>query len=115
RKVHVEVEGRDTCEPASRVQIPRNRQGRDFLRRRDERRTQTVAILDGYAEPSHQRPRVASETLLARNQSVAVVMILDVAHLQVVRDAHVVVWADDQACPFTLEELAYGLDLLLRC
>src|SRR5213078_4743590 len=115
RKMHVEVERRDTREPASAIQVPRDRQGRDLLRPGNERWAQAVAVLDGYAESPHQRSRVPPKALLAGHQCIAVVVILDVAHLRIVGDADLVMGTQDQARSLTLEELPEGLDLLRRC
>src|SRR5437667_12104521 len=72
RKMHVEVERRDTREPASAIQVPRDRQGRDLLRPGNERWAKAVAVLDGYAEPPHRRSGVPPKTLPAGPQSIGV-------------------------------------------
>ena len=84
RQVHVEVEGGHPLEPAFGIQIPRNRQGSELLGSRIARGTQAVAILDRDAESFHQGSRVVAEALLAGHQSVAVVVVLHVAHFQIV-------------------------------
>ena len=80
----------------------------------DDRGAETVAILDGHAESLHQGARVPAEALLARHQRIAVVVVLHVAHLQIVRRADVVVGPEDQAGPFAAEKLPDRLDFFRR-
>ena len=46
--------------------------------------TQAVAVLDGRSEPFYERTCVVAETLLARDQGVAVVAILHVTHFWII-------------------------------
>jgi hypothetical protein len=80
----MKVERGNSLKPAFGIQIPRNRQRREFPGFRIARRTQAEAILDRHFKSFHECSRIFTEPLLAGHQSVAVVVVLQIAHFQVI-------------------------------
>src|SRR3954469_6702610 len=108
-QMRVKVERLNPFEPAPRVKVVALMQRLQLPRARDGGRAQAVLIVNGYAQALHQRPRVLAETLLPRNQRVAVVRVFHSPFLEILRHADVVVRADDQTSAFALEPLADGI------
>ena len=102
RQMHVKDERVDVLEPAAPVEVVHRRE-RGRLRRAGKRRgPQPVTVFHRNSQATHQRTRVFAETLLARDQRVAVMEVLHVAHLWVVGDADVVVRTENEARPLAL-------------
>src|SRR3954465_9662136 len=106
------VERCHPCQPSARVEIPHRGQRRNLIGSPDHCGTETKTVLDGNTKPRHQRPRVPTETLLPRNQGIAMVGIFHLALLHVGGSAHVMGRPNDPACPFAREKLPNRLDFL---
>ena len=72
RQVWMKIQCWDVLEEAQLVEVPERGQRRDLLRTVDERRTQSVGIVDRHIKRLHQRAGILSEALLARHEGVAV-------------------------------------------
>ena len=108
--MRVKVEGLHALEPAAGVEVAVLEQRLELSRAGHRRRAQPVLIVNRHAQSLHHRARVLAETLLARNQRVAVVRVFHGALREIARHADVVVRAEDQARALALEPLAQRFD-----
>ena len=99
-KVRMEIQSRHVFEQPQAVNIPKCCERRDILRPLDDRGTESPAVVHGYVEALHKRTRVLSKSLLARNEAVAVVPVLNLALLHVLREAHIMMRREQQAGAF---------------
>src|SRR5437762_10922348 len=72
RQVLVKIEGRHVREPTMPVEIARDCQRCNLVGALDHRRPEAKTIFHGYAEALHERAGVQAETLLPRDQWIAV-------------------------------------------
>ena len=109
RQMRMEVEGLHAFEPAARIEVAVLDQRLKLSGSLDGGRTQSVLIVNRHTQPLHHRPCVLAEPLLTRNQRVAVVRVFHGALFEIVRHAHIVVRAENQARAFAFEPLAHAL------
>src|SRR5258706_6387552 len=76
RQVLVKIEGWHVCEPTVPVEITHGSQRRDLVGALDDCWTKAEAILYRHPEAFHERSGVEAETLLARDQRIAMMGIL---------------------------------------
>jgi len=88
-QVRVKVEGGDVVEQSRQVKVPEPGQRCDLLRALDDCWPQPPRVVHGHVERLHQRARVLTEALLARDEPVAVVFVLDLSLAVVVGEADV--------------------------
>src|SRR3954454_2410618 len=110
----MEVESRDAIEEADLVQVLVDGEGRDLRSALDKRRAKSELIHHRDSERLHQRTRVLSEALLARDEGIPMVCVFHLPLLHVVRKAHVVMRTYHETGPFALQPTADGRDLLGR-
>ena len=79
RQMHVKDEGAHAVEPAATIQVAVDRKRDRFGRSGKRCRPQPPLVMDGNAEPAHQRPGIFAESLLARHQRIAMVKVFHVA------------------------------------
>src|SRR5262249_35294422 len=111
----MEVKRGNVLEQPHLVEIAESCERRDVLSTFDERRAQTPLGNYGDIQCLHQRARVLAESLLTRNETVAVVLVFHLALREVITEAHIVVRADYQASAFTLQPFLDGRDFFWRC
>ena len=68
--------------------------------------------MNRYVQTLHKRTSVLAEPLLARHERIAVVCVFQGPFLEIVRHAHIVVRAENQAPAFAFEPIADGVDFL---
>ena len=120
RQVRVEIECRNSRQPASRVEISHCGERCYLAGTGNDGRPKTPPVLHRNAEPLHESAGVCSESLLPRNQGIAVMRVFLVTLLQVSGGADIVMWPDDQARALPFQKIANGFDLvgaghLFRC
>src|SRR6266550_402187 len=76
RQVLVKIEGRHVREPTMPVEIAHGCQRCNLVSTLDHRWAKSKAILHRHSETLHKRPGVQAETLLARNQGIAMMGVL---------------------------------------
>ena len=108
----MEVEGSDSIEQANFVQILVNRQWHNLRTAFDDRRAETELIHHWNSECGHYGTGVLSEALLAWNERIAVVSVFHLPLLHVRSKSDVMMWPEQQTCPFTFQPLANGRDFL---
>ena len=102
RQVRVEVECWNVIEQTELVEVSERCERRDVARAFYQRRAQTPAIPNRNIECLEQRPCIRAESLLTRDQRIAVMFVFDLALLQIISKAHVVMRSEQQAGTLTL-------------
>ena len=93
------------------VEILVDGQGCDLIGALDDGRPESELIQHRHFESFHQRARILAETLLARHELVAVMLVLHLPLLHVVGEADIVMRRQEQACAFPIEPPSDGVDL----
>src|SRR6478735_1036384 len=109
--MEVEVERLHAFQPSLCRDVARDRQRHHRPRPRNDGGAEREPVLDGDAQPFEKRQSVPSEALLAGHESIAMVGVLRATDVRIVRPLDVMMWSDDQAGAFTLQEVADSLDL----
>ena len=111
RQVRVEVEGGDVVEQPWAVEVADGVEWRDFLGSFDDGGSQPPNVVNRHVERPHQRAGVLAEALLARDQAVAVVFVLDLPLAVVVGEADIVMGRQKQAGALSFQPLGDRSDL----
>ena len=111
RQVWMEVEGGHSVQEAQRIQVLIYGERRNLFCAFNGRGTKSVLIDNRHRKPLHQRSSVLSKPLLAWDECIAMVRVLELSLLHVLSETHVMMRANEKARSFTLEPLAYRGDL----
>ena len=111
----MEIERRHVLQQLELVEVSVRLQRRNVASAWDHCRAQAVLVPYGHLERLHQRASVLAEALLARDERIAVMPVLDLPLLEVVGEADVVMRCQQQACAFAPKPGADRFDLRLRC
>src|SRR6516162_6893167 len=109
----METERRYIVEQTQLVEIAERCNRRDVLGAFYDSRAETVGIVHWHTEPLHERAGVLSETLLVGcYERVPVMPVFDLALIEVISEAYIVMRRQKQAGTFSLEPLAKCSDFL---
>src|SRR6266436_2186577 len=111
--MHMESESGNSVEKLAPVQVFAYCQRANLVCTFDGCRTETKAILYRNSQTLHKGTSIVAKALLAWHQSIAVVLILLITHLQVIRGSNVVVRSNGQASPLALEKLLNSLYFII--
>ena len=107
----MEVEGGDSLQEAQRIQVLIYGEWRDLFCAFNSRGTKSILIDNRHRQPLHQRTSVLPKPLLAWDESIAMVRVLELPLLHVLSETYIMMRANEKTCSFTLEPLAYRRDL----
>src|SRR5580765_3326667 len=114
RQVGMEIERVNPLEEVKLVQVFVDCERRNLSCAFDDGRSKSELIYHRYPKCLHHRTGVLSEALLARDESISVVGIFQLALLQIFSKTHIVMGPKQKASSFTFQPLADGFDLPRR-
>src|SRR5579871_118762 len=112
--MRMKVEGRDVPQESKAVKVLEGREWSNLVCPLHDRRAKSIGVMYGNAKALHQRARILTKPLLARDERVAVMQIFHLALLQVVGETDVMMGRKQETGAVALQPLADRGDLVRR-